>query len=75
MEKDGDVLTFVEANGSNATKGFYLADDCKVVVIDGTDVETYSLSKIEKNYNIEAVWTIMNDDQDVTTLFLKVVEK
>ena len=44
-------------------------------MIDDGDVKNYSLSKIEDHYSVLETWTIMNDDQEVTTLFLNVTKK
>ena len=75
LVKKGDVLTFVDPSTNAESLGYYLADDCKVVVIDDGDVKNYSLSKIEDHYSVLETWTIMNDDQEVTTLFLNVTKK
>ena len=74
LVKKGDVLTFVDAN-QNESLGYYLADGYKVVVIDDEEVKNYSLSKIADNYSVLDTWTIMNDDQEITTLFLNVTKK
>jgi len=74
IEKKGDVIT-VWTDGEKSD-GFYMTDDCEVTFILDEEIKSISWKNVgeEGKYTVDGIWSVLNDDDECTELFIAVSE-
>jgi hypothetical protein len=71
-QKSG-VITFATGLGVGNV-AFYVSDDVKIFVTDGTDIKTVGAKTLANTYTATDVFGVINSDGDYSTLFVVVNE-